>query len=866
MDNSITSKENKYLIYLFSFLIPVTVLVSVCMFQSIYPFGDKTIMTGDITYQFVDYLAYYKTVFFGNNDFTYTFSKTLGGDMIGFSAYYLFSPFNLILLFVPNKLLPIGILLLILIKCGLCGLSFNYMLNRIYGINRSSLIFSSAYALMGYIVVYFQLYAYFDDLMLLPCIVLGIHNLIRDPKKKMNYIICLFLGIVVNYYIGWMLCLFSALYFIYCLILTTDHVSELKNKIDTIISFLISSAIAGGLSSVVLLPALLSMQGAKNTLSLGLYRTCRFTDLFSALYNSAYKGNISSGLPNIYCSLMVIIFVLLFFLNKKIMKKEKLVTAGILLFLLVNFYINTLNVVWHGFNQPIGFPYRYSFIFSFFLITVAYKEYRNILEGTKATNLFFYIGLFSGYSIFILIRGSEIAGKKEIILSGVISLICVGIVVGLLRKKITARIAFVMLMMVQITDLTINANNAFSFCNFSSLTEYQIFLDKTGSIIDKIKDQDDEFYRIEKYYRRSHNDTMQFDYSGLTHYSSCEKKETIAFMGKMGFRDSGNWAFYNNGSTSFVDSLFGVKYIISQYDTTGKPYQKLFQKEEYTVFKNPYALSLAFGSDEKILKQDYKDDNVFQIQNNIADSVNGKENHIFMEAPVKSTRLINLEEQKKDNYSIYTKKDATKEACIEYEIEIESNQIFNSYFTAPGTQKAQVYIDEINMGSYFDKYRWDIIDMGNQEEGKTIKVKINLLEDSIKLRNAYFYYEDKEALKNWYQQVSESKCKIRKVTSSHLKGEVDLKEDYLVFSIPYEKEWKVYIDGTQVETEKAINMLLTVKVGKGKHSIEMKYVPAGRTAGICIAGVFLLLLAGITIFEKSLLKLNIEEKKKAIDK
>lgn len=842
------------------------VLIVVCIFQGIYPFGDKTIMTGDITYQFVDYLAYYKTIFFGNNDFTYTFSKTLGGDMVGFSAYYLFSPFNLILLFIPNKFLPVGIMLLILIKCGLCGLSFNYMLNKQNGINKSSLIFSSAYALMGYIVVYFQLYAYFDNLMLLPCIVLGIHNLIKNPKKKLNYIVCLFLGIVINYYIGWMLCLFSALYFVYYLILTTERFSDIRKRTGIIISFIISSVIAGGLSTVVLLPALLSMQGAKNTLSLGLYRTCRFTDLFSALFNSAYKGNISSGLPNIYCSLSIVIFVLLFFLNRKITKKEKVVTAGVLLFLLINFYINTLNVVWHGFNQPIGFPYRYSFIFSFFLITVAYKEYRNILEGTQIKDILLYIGLFAGYSVFLIIRGSDIAGKKEILLSGIIGLICIGIITGILKKKIFIQTAFVMLLILQITDLTINANNAFRFCSFSSLTEYQTFLETTGSTIEKIKSQDDGFYRIEKYFRRSHNDTMQFDYSGLTHYSSCEKKDTIAFMGKMGFRDSGNWAFYNNGSTSFVDSLFGVKYIISQYDSTGKPYDKLFQREGYTVFQNPYALPLAFGSEEGIATLDYKEDNVFQIQNNIADSINGKKNQIFTEAAVKNIRLVNLEEQASEKYSTYSKKDTSKEAYVEYEIEIESNEILNCYFTAPGTQKAEIYIDELNMGNYFDKYRWDIIDLGNQEIGTTVKVKINLLEDSIKLRNAYFYFENKEALKNWYQKVSESKCQIQKVTSSHLRGEVDLKSDYLVLSIPYEKEWNVYVDGKQIQAEKAINMLLAIKAGKGKHKIELVYIPAGRVAGVWIAGVFLVLLIGITVYENELLKGNKKERKKAIDK
>ena len=85
---------------LLSFFIPVLIWIGVCVLHGIYPFGKSSIMTGDITYQFIDYLSYFKSIFFTENDLTYTFSKTMGGDMAGFSAYYLFSPFNLIL---PRK-------------------------------------------------------------------------------------------------------------------------------------------------------------------------------------------------------------------------------------------------------------------------------------------------------------------------------------------------------------------------------------------------------------------------------------------------------------------------------------------------------------------------------------------------------------------------------------------------------------------------------------------------------------------------------------------------------------------------------------------------------------------------------------------
>lgn len=845
---------NKKSFYLLSFLIPVIVWIFICVLQGIFPFGSKSIMTGDITYQFIDYLAYFKSVILGNNDFTYTFSKTMGGDMIGFSSYYLFSPFNFILLLFPNRLLPFGLLILIIIKSGLLGFSFQYMLTKLYGFKRESLVFSITYALMGYIIVYFQLYAYFDNMMLLPCLILGIHKIIENPKKKLMYIITLCLSIFINYYIGWMLCIFSVLYFCFQILLQTNHFKEIIEKKNIILSFLISSVIAGGIAAFSLIPSLLSLRGEKNSIHLGLYRTFSMTDLFSRLYTCSFKGNISSCLPNIYCGVLMIVFLVFYFFNSKVKMKEKILSGCFLLFMLLNFYINTLNIVWHGFNQPIGFPYRYSFLFTFLVLFFSFRGMINLDLSEYKKILFMICGLYLFYSIWILIKGSEVIGWKEVVLDAVIlSFICTTFILYSF-KKIKLSVCVLLFFFIQIFDLSINAVDAFHYFDLADMEDYQTYIDQVGSVIDQINTNDDSFFRLEKYFRRTHNDSMQFQYNGLTHYSSCEKKEIIQYMGNLGFRDNGNWSFYNSGSTAFVDSLFGVKYILSQYDSTGKPYHQYFHTDDevYYVFQNPYALPLAFVSSKGNVNEEYHVDNPFEFQNEIANHINGKNNSLFEKADVINVQLNNVKESKENEYQIYEKIDSDQEASISYQIKINQENILEAYFDAPTTQNVNIFLNDEDMGVYFDKYKWDIMDFGKWNKDEVITVKIVLNDQSIKLKGSYFYYENYKNLDSWYQDVTSNQASIQKITSSHLIGNASTTEENceIVFSFPYEKSWKVYVDGKETETKMENGALLSVHAKPGDHTIEMKYVPDGKWIGIIVSIIFLCVLVVVIIKEK----------------
>ena len=772
-----TGKTEKTVFYLSSFFIPVLILVAVFVLHGIYPFGDKTVMTGDMEYQFVDYLAYLKTIVFGNNDFSYSFSKNLGGSMAGFSAYYYYSPLNFLTLLFPNGFLPVAESLVILLTAGLSSLSMAHLLACKYEGNLRSVPFAVAYALCGFSATYFQLTMYSGNLIIFPLIILFLLELMERPEKNIWYIITLSLAILFNYYSGYMICIFALLFFI------AESVKK-GFSAKAAFSFIISSLFAVLLTAFNLIPTVLSLRGEKTSFAFGLFRTFSLRAFPRQFFAGSFKGNVSTGLPNVYCGAVVLVLFIIYLFNKRIELKNRIVSLLFCFFLFLNFWLNILNIVWHGFNQPIGFPYRYSYMLSFIMILCAHRAFQ-LME---------------------------------------------------LR-----RLFIVLISAVELLGLSYNYYDVMNYYNLASLSDYRAFIKETGEKLENCyADGGEEMYRIEKYFRRSNNDAMQFDYAGLSHFSSSEKKNKINFMGKLGFRNNGNWSFYNESTTDFLESFLGVKYILSQFSTTPNKYKKIVKDENISVFRNENALPLIFNTTADIRDINYNGYNgdPFMLQEALADSLNGKENKIFEKAEILSFETENLDSEEKDGYTNYTRKNENEDAWIELKIRVkdEERNLF-AYFDAEDNQNAELFKDGVSFGEYFSRYRWNIISFHRTKKADETTIRIKLTDDSLNLGNMYFYFEDREKVRALMDEVRENPSSLKKITSSSLQGSVTVPEEggTVTLTVPYDKGWKVYVDGKRTGISRAAGILLSFDASPGEHTIEMKYSPEGRPAGIIVS-------------------------------
>lgn len=844
--------EKNTLITLLAFIIPALIMLLIFIIGDFAPFGNVSVLVADMRYQFVDYIGYMKSVFFGNNDMFYTFSKTFGGDMMGFASYYLFNPFFLILLLFPNDMLPVGIVIMLIITSGFMGLNFHLMLRAIWGNRFSSVIFSTAYAMMGFNMAYINCIHYFFSIMMLPIIILGLFRIMTGRRPNIIYIGSVALSVISCYYIGYMILIFTAAFFICMLASDTIEYKDNKDRMKNAWTVFYSTILGIGISAFSLLSVLFSLEGQKKAIIKGLMldRTFSIIEFFSGLYTGSFRGNISDGLPVIYSGVITVLFVFFYFFNKTIKLRQKICALILFVFLIVGYWIDAFNVMWHGFAHPIGFPYRNSFLFSFLMLFVGYSGFVHIKEGFKKKNANIIVVIFIVYSAFLYLTGNKYAGPKSILITYLTLAAALILIVAMNEKNRYVIPAVAGLFVLQFADSLYNGSVSLDayfedkYSREESIDEYKDYIDSTQKLVDYVNAQDSSFFRMDKLFRRSNNDPLMFAYNGLSHYSSCETDQVKTFMGRMGFRNNESWAFYGDASTGFADCFMGLKYLLSPFDETSKPYKSIYSQDERYIYCNPYALSLGFGMDESVKYANMKEKDPFKLQNDIAGRFSQTNYQIYRPVKISEIRLNNVSEER----NIYTKIDPEQEGSIEYILSITSDDFIYMYADAPHIQNTNLYINGDEKGNYFSQYDWSIREGGYYKPGELVSIKFTVEDDSLEIDDIYFYYESKQVLKAWYRDAVSTSCNVTKISSSHLKADVDVSEtnDYIVFSIPYEEDWKIKIDGEKVKPFKVMDALLAVKISGGKHEIDLRYIPAGIKVGLPVS-VISILIALITL-------------------
>ena len=264
-----TNKKREGVLLAASFLLPLALLLTLCALLRLAPFGTGSLVCADARGQYISYFAFYRDLFYGGKDWLYSMGKVLGGSTAGLFAYYLASPFNLLLLLFPGEKLPLAFDWMVLLKLSSCGLSFALYLRGKGRLRPASLLFTAAYALCGYNQAYFWCVMWLDALVALPLVALGIERLLEEDRPLL-YLFSLGLAIIACFYTGYMLCLFSLLYFLYRLAVGTPSWRRIPWRRAG--RFALASLGAGALSAFVLLPGALALAGGVEISPVGFVR------------------------------------------------------------------------------------------------------------------------------------------------------------------------------------------------------------------------------------------------------------------------------------------------------------------------------------------------------------------------------------------------------------------------------------------------------------------------------------------------------------------------------------------------------------------------------------------------------------------
>ncbi|MBR3646104.1 MAG: YfhO family protein, partial [Lachnospiraceae bacterium] len=657
-------KDN--LVYIAAFFLPVISMLIVYSLKDIYPFGDDMYLRSDNYHQYTPYLQILQDNFKNFEGFFYTWKIGAGMNFLAIIAYYLASPFNLILLFFKGRVGDI-VAFFIISKMGLSSLTTTYYLVKKH--NKKTLVaslFGMAYALSAYFAAFNWNIMWLDCMFILPLIILGLERLVKEGKYLL-YIISLGVAIFSNYYIGIMLCIFSVLYFIY-LIFTQEVSDDFKKPhyyMVTTVKYGISSLIAGGLAAIVILPEyynLLTTLSAKNEFP---KEMDRYFSVFFMFFRSLMFVPVADlkypQSPNIYCSVVMFLLIPLYFLSKKINVKERIGKFVLIAAMLLSFNLNIPNYLWHGMHFPNSLPCRESFIYIFLIVTTGYEAAIHIKDFTDRQ-----IGsVFAGVVGFVLLLEetmryvftdtsssnyfTELTSGIETNMFKIIyySLAAITVYAFLIYiyKRKTELHGFIvyLLLLVSMTELTYNMKVT-SIPNTVSRDGYyesnSAYYKLNDVAKDDAKKEDVIFFRSEEESDRTKNDGGLFNYQSMSTFSSVASANIQHFYKAIGLKTSFN-AYSYVGHTPLTAALFSVKYEFTGASPSIPNNFDYLAEEEYTkapigqhekettnippshlyLYKNKACLPLGFMIDSNTNQTWYTESgNPFDVQNSFLKS------------------------------------------------------------------------------------------------------------------------------------------------------------------------------------------------------------------------------------------------------
>ena len=819
-----------YWTYLISFIIPLVIMFGVYLSQGIYWNSDTSPLLGDGFHQYVIFDLNLRNILHGSDSLFYTFTSGLGLNFYALSSYYLGSFLSPLVYFFDVSSMPDAVYLSTLLKFGLIGLSTFFSLSKIFK-NIPALLrlaLSTSYALMSFTVSQLEIKTWLDVFILIPLILTGLHLLITE-KKRILYFTSLSILFIQNYYFGYMTALFLVVWY-FCQ-LSWDFKSRKYSFLD----FFLTSLLAGLTSFIMTLPTLFDLRthGEKLTAITKIKTDASwYLDLFAKQFIGAFDTTKYGSIPMIFVGLLPFILTIVFFTLKSIKFHVKLCYATLLIIIIASFYLEALDLFWQGMHAPNMFLHRYAWIFSTLLIYIS-AEVLNRFKDIKLWNILFSMTfLLFGYLATIYFKNHySFLTKLNILLTIEFLVVYLLLLLALIRKMISLKIFSILILIFTISEISFNASSQLNGITkewgFASRSTYDKDIPSMEAILEYTKQQPDTFTRTEKLQTQTGNDSMKFNYNGISQFSSVRNRSASTTLDKLGFKSSGtnlNLRYANN--TIIADSLFGISYNISEAYPDKYGFHPSYQKDNLTLYKNQFALPIAFATQslyKDVTFNDHTLDNQTQFLNQIA----GLNEEYFYP--------INHHTDSGDNVVNLNGTD-TEDATISYSIEVPDNsQVYLSMTKLNFSNDKKKQVDIIVNGekkSFTTDNAFTFFNLGYAEHKQTFDIQIKFPGNAqVSFESPTFYRLDTKKYTEAIRKIKENPVEVSSYKNKVTVNYKVKNETSIFFTIPYDRGWSAYQNSKKLQIQQAQTGFMKIDVPEGEGTITLSFIPKGFVAG-----------------------------------
>lgn len=830
-------KNNK--VVFITFILSLFTILYVYTVNNVTPFGDKSLLCVDFYHQYgpMMYELVYRLT--GGGGLIYSFFQGLGLPFFRNFMNYLSSPFNLILLLFTKPNILKGISFVIGLKAVVASSTMAYYLKTKFKDNNVFFIpIAILYGFSAYFRSYYWNLMWLDGMIWLPIIVLGIENIVNQKKWRL-YTISLAIMLFSNYFIGYMICIFSVIYYIIYLLYKFDF--KEKNKLKRLLSnvgiYASSSLLAGALVAVFLIPmggALLSTSATGSEMPNSQYYSFELIDFLKAhlscVDNVTFKSDPINS-PNISAGILSVFMFFTYLANVRIPKRNKICYLALFAIITSFFFIPQLDFVIQAFHVPNDLPYRYSFIYTFVFLLLGTYGLINFTKESFIKNVLVFAYTI-GFIFICMIDPWENTTTNMLYINVILLvLFFLFFILGKIFKNFRS-IFFISLSFVAVIDAIESINYAWDITqveeNFVTTTKD---IDNTINYISKIDNS--AFYRIDHNEGHTLNDSSKSFYNGVTAFSSMEYEGLAKLQMHLGLEGNNINSFEYKQQTPVYDTMFNIKYVLGNTEDKVR-YEQVKAELNKKFYRYNYTSGLAFGVNNELLNWNYSNDSSLENQIDFVNKSTDINDVLTKLDYISKNKLENEKSITAYNYEYINPGD---NLYFEWDDSAISFIIVNG--TLYSSDDKYENLDSLTYNNYQEYHHGQIKTFKSREQIISIVIGFNYLsEDSLQL-----YAINNDKFNEFYKKINNNSLTITKYDESYVKGQMYLDEDQFVYtSIPYDKGWSVYVDGKKTDTFSLADALLAFNATKGQHEIEFKYSIPGFKTGLVISLISLCIL------------------------
>ena len=819
-------------------VISAVVLIAYMM-NGIYPFGDASIARGDMVQQTIPSEMYYVwDILHGKASPFFTWNSALGMNISGATSLgALLSPLNLFLYFSTRDNLVYFVNIFMILKMISIAFAMYFYLKKYDVKNRIPVIGGILYAFGAASLVHFQIMLVMDVAFLLPLIMIGVDRIFSKKGCKF-FLFMLALCMIVNVYTGGMILIFL---FLTCGMRLFFDVKEKEEKRRCALWLGVSVAVALLLSAVVTIPALISVAESSRSGDgdlLNIYTTVLQSKWSANEWKTVERMVINIALP---CAA-----ILFFFLFGKKKRKEMIKSQRSRIFVLglmfVSVLVSGIELLWHGGSRAC-WPVRFVFIISFALIDLAvsmYEANKDCMEsvtdsGRKRIYIWIAGGVaafFSGwvfYKIYdIYTQSDSFAQLQDGFLCILLEILFIGVYLCVLKSKVKGIALIFLCVEMTCTSIISFAPNKDNVSVFSA--EY---LEAANNVAKSLDTELEDFERIKNMdYKVDHIEySLVLGEEAISNYWHVLSPSLQPAFSALGY--SINWTqLLDTGGTIFTDTLFQMKYSLSQRELSDELYdycQDVDYDEEETMglYKNKFELPFAINTD--ISELTFSGEK-FATQNSLFAAVTGSNEQLIEDV----SAMVNNDywgmEVGNEKKLLYFYGTNTSDNPIS--ISVNGNPV--TIPSSSSTENQQYPADFGNGLIFLGCFQNEQV-IVQFFGGSVSDIHLGLLDYTT-------FVNGIELVKNQNPKITSLKQGKSSVT---LELEQVSKEN-IFLPISYDDGWNCKVNGEKVTVNNMDGMLL-IPVESGKNRIELKYVAPGQKTGAVISLCALLVLAAFIL-------------------